>query len=186
MEVSPRTTFALYLERTATFPPFGTTFHHFLPLMCLSYNIFVEIASGFSEFTKIPDQKNAEFMRLSGFFSPAGGSWRAGGDLPLFPSFFLTESGGNPVIKTSESGNLLVQARQPLAGFIAPAHSMRCSLSVTRQMSARASTVAACRVYRTKKRLGFLCCASRSAENPQSLFEKLSFFFIAAVTSESH
>ena len=119
MEVSPRTTFALYLERTATFPPFGTTFHHFLPLMCLSYNIFVEIASGFSEFTKIPDQKNAEFMRLSGFFSPAGGSWRAAGDLPLFPSFFLTVSGGNPVIKTSESGNLLVQARQPLAGFIA-------------------------------------------------------------------
>ncbi len=45
---------------------------------------------------------------------------------------------------------LLVRARQMLAGCIAPAHSMRCSLSVTRQISARASTADACRVYRTK------------------------------------
>ncbi len=84
----------------------------------------------------------------------------------MFPSFFLTESGGNPVIRTAESEDLPVQAQQPLAGFIAPAHSMRCSLSVTRQMvlraggtrsartaakrrPARASTAAACRVYRT-------------------------------------
>ena len=145
--------------------------------MCLSYNIFVEIASGFSEFTKIPDQKNAEFMRLSGFFSPAGGSWRAGGDLPLFPSFFLTESGGNPVIKTSESGNLLVQARQPLAGFIAPAHSMRCSLSVTRQMSARASTAAACRVYRTKRDWVFFA-AHRAVRKIHSLCLKNCLSFL--------
>ena len=71
---------------------------------------------------------------------------------------------------------LLVQARQPLAScqlsaslfaIRCPANvcsckhgsrlplassQLRCSLSVARQMSARASTAAACRAYRTKKR----------------------------------
>src|SRR5699024_12803740 len=56
---------------------------------------------------------------------------------------------------------LLVQARQPLAGRIAASSRQSRSLSVALQMSARASTAAACRAYRTKRAAAALCKGQR-------------------------
>ena len=64
--------------------------------------------------------------------------------------------------------------RKPPAGYIASSSQHSCSLSVPRQISARAGTAAACRVYRTKKDRGKVVSDLSSVF---SIFSVFLFFF---------